>query len=725
MTIKHTLISSTLIIIFSSLILGALNIYGYKHVISKASLANDFDKEVMYLQMMLRGLNEVIINDGTPESIHVTEKGLNNFEALHTKILRNIQNPEILRTLVEDVSPKWQIIKREITPFLSHYLDVEDEEGMRQVGQLITTTEGVIKIIEEIAETTRDIVNKNSKKSAIIEKFILVVLFTVLFVFAFLSRHVYRSITHPIKELTTIAEGFQKGDLSIMMDESRQDEFGSLARYFNRSTTELSETTQELKSHSAKLTKLNKQLNEEVVERLQAEERIKYMAYHDDLTGLPNRYLFKDRLNVYLNQAARYQKKGAVLFLDIDNFKNINDSLGHTMGDLLLKEVASSLRLSVRASDSVTRQMLFDDKNSTISRLGGDEFTILLTDIESSLDAVKVAQRIMTNMSEPFKLEDNEVFVSISIGIAICPDDGDNVESLLKNADTALFHAKKVGKNNYQFYKAFMNATAQKRLIMESELHKAIDNNEMELYYQPRVHVATGNIVSLEALLRWQCPNKGFIPPFEFIPVAEDTGIIIPLGEWVLNTACRQKKAWEVAGLPPFSVSVNISGKQLQKDNILQTISGALKNSLVNPNQLELEITENVLMNNAKKTIDMISELKEMGLKLSMDDFGTGYSSFSYLQQFALDVIKIDRAFIKDIPDNTGSAAIVTAIISMAHSLNLTVVAEGVETKEQLDFLANCGCDEIQGYYFSKPLPTDQITALLNNSMNMYSGLKA
>jgi diguanylate cyclase (GGDEF)-like protein len=428
---------------------------------------------------------------------------------------------------------------------------------------------------------------------------------------------------------------------------------------------------------------------------------------------------------MYITQVKRNKKRGAILFIDIDNFKNVNDSLGHTFGDMFLKEVAEKINSSVRETDSVSQQDMNYDTSSTIARLGGDEFTILLSDIKSSQDAARVAQRLMIAMSQPFQLEDHEVFVTVSIGISIAPEDGENTEDLLKNADTALYHAKNQGKNNYQFYKKFMNASARKRLAVENELYRAIENKEMQLYYQPRINVITGNVVSLEALLRWENTDKGFIPPSEFIPIAEETGLIIPLGEWVLNTACRQKKDWEALELPPFSISVNISGKQFQQEKFIKTVSDVIQDSLIDPRDLELEITENVLMQNAGKTVDMLSELKEMGLQLSMDDFGTGYSSFSYLKQFPLDILKVDRSFVKDIPEKLESCTIVNAIISMAHSLNLTVVAEGVETKKQLVYLSNLRCDEIQGFYYSKPLSVDQITAFLENSMNLHATLHA
>jgi diguanylate cyclase (GGDEF)-like protein len=704
MTIKQKIILSTVIIITTSLLLGLVCFYGYKHVTSKASLSNDLDKEVMYLQMMLRGLNEVLVNGGTPDSIQIAREGRNGYDEIHNRLMARTEETEILRQIRGHCKPLWQKIKKDLSPFFEHYIDLEDDDSLIRAGKLISETEEIINHVNVLAEETRAVVDENSRKSEIIEKVIISILVIILSIFVLLSNHVYRAIAHPIEDLTHIAEGFNEGNLSIMMNESRKDEFGILAKYFNRSTTKLNDATNKLKKHSEELTKLNEQLQKEVIERELAEKHIKHLAYHDSLTGLPNRYLFKDRLKMYITQVKRNKKRGAILFIDIDNFKNVNDSLGHTFGDMFLKEVAEKINSSVRETDSVSQQDMNYDTSSTIARLGGDEFTILLSDIKSSQDAARVAQRLMIAMSQPFQLEDHE---------------------LLKNADTALYHAKKQGKNNYQFYKKFMNASARKRLAVENELYRAIENKEMQLYYQPRINVITGNVVSLEALLRWENTDKGFIPPSEFIPIAEETGLIIPLGEWVLNTACRQKKAWEALELPPFSISVNISGKQFQQEKFIKTVSDVIQDSLIDPRDLELEITENVLMQNAGKTVDMLSELKEMGLQLSMDDFGTGYSSFSYLKQFPLDILKVDRSFVKDIPEKLESCTIVNAIISMAHSLNLTVVAEGVETKKQLVYLSNLRCDEIQGFYYSKPLSVDQITAFLENSMNLHATLHA
>jgi diguanylate cyclase (GGDEF)-like protein len=704
MTIKKKFFLSTVLCITTLFTIGLIILYGYHYVTSKASLANDFYKESMYLQMMLRGLNELIINAGTPSELRTQKEGMEGFDEIHTRLLTEMKDPDMRRILIEEIDPEWKVIKADIQQFRQHYVDLEDDPPRIQADKLIIKTEYIIKLVRDLADKTHFVVNENPKKSAIVEKVIVIFLFAIILLSPLLAYQIYNSITRPIGELANIAERFNKGDLSIMMDESRRDEFGSLAKCFNRSTLKLNQTT--------------KELQKEIAERKQSEEVVSHMAHHDNLTGLPNRYLFLDRLNMQMAHVKRHKTKAALLFLDIDDFKRINDTLGHNAGDLLLKILADKIKQCIRATDTISRQTTYDVATSTVARLGGDEFTILLTDIRDSQNAAIAVQRLMETISHPFKIGGNEIVITLSIGIAVCPDDGDNADTLLKNADAAMYHAKNQGKNNFQFYKKSMNALFRKRLIMENDLRKAIENNDLLLYYQPRIDVRTGNIVSMEALVRWKKPDKGLISPAEFIPVAEDTGLIIRMGKWILKTACEQNKAWQKSGLLPRCVSVNISGKQFQKENFITTISNVLEDSSLDTRYLELEVTESVLMYNAKKTVDMLKALNERGIRLSMDDFGTGYSSFSYLKRFPLDVIKIDKSFIDDIPEKSETAAIVTAIISMAHSLNLRVVAEGVETSQQLSFLRNNECDEFQGYYFSRPLPAEEFAKLLEEPMH-------
>ena len=445
------------------------------------------------------------------------------------------------------------------------------------------------------------------------------------------------------------------------------------------------------------------------IERKRAEEQIFRMAFYDSLTELPNRVLFQDRLKQAISYAERNNRLLAVLFLDIDNFKRINDTFGHHIGDELLKGCAERLTGVLRKSDAVSRQIMPD----LFARLGGDEFTVLLTEIRDTKDAARVARRILNVLSRPFVINNRELFVSTSIGIVIYPSDGKDVDSLLKNADAAMYHAKGNGKNNYQYYMESMNASALEMLTLENDLRRAIEREEFILYYQPRMHIRTGKISGLEALIRWVHPEKGLIQPATFIHLAEETNLITYIDEWVLKNAFRQGAVWQKSGYPSLYLSVNISGTQFKHDTLLDIVTESLSESGLNPHNLELEITESVLMQNAKSTLSVLYELKRMGLNLSMDDFGTGYCSFSYLKSFPLDIIKIDRTFITDINKTKADAAIVKAIIAMSHTLKLKVVAEGVETDEQLSLLREMGCDEMQGYLLSRPLPAEEINAFL------------
>jgi diguanylate cyclase (GGDEF)-like protein len=448
------------------------------------------------------------------------------------------------------------------------------------------------------------------------------------------------------------------------------------------------------------------------IERKRTEEQILYMAYYDNLTGLPNSRLFKDRLQQAMMHVARHQRLSAVLFLDLDNFKYINDTLGHTIGDLLLKEVADRLQKCLRKSDSVAYPKA-DDPNDTVSRLGGDEFIILLLEIKQAEDAAKVAQRVLETLSLRFMMDRNEVYITASIGIAVYPFDGEDIDALLKNADTAMYHAKGRGKNNYQFYKQSMNAAALTKLTLEGSLRKALDRGEFLLHYQPQMDIRTKKIVGMEALIRWQHPERGLVPPLEFIPLAEEIGLIIPISEWVLRAVCAQNKAWQEEGFHPIRVSANLSSQHFKHPSLVPAIVKALDDTGLSPRYLEIEITESIFMENIKEVISRVNEIKSRGIRLTMDDFGTGYSSLSYLKNLPLDAIKIDRSFVKDIQTDPGSAAIVKAIIAMSNSLNLDVVAEGVETEQQLSFLLEQGCNKMQGYLLSRPLPPQEASKFL------------
>lgn len=437
----------------------------------------------------------------------------------------------------------------------------------------------------------------------------------------------------------------------------------------------------------------------DITERKRTEEKIHQMAYFDRLTGLPNRSLFQDRLSIALEQAQREGHELAVMFIDLDRFKFVNDTLGHTMGDYLLQEVAGRLQSCLLKGDTVSRQ-------------GGDEFCVFLPRITQELIA-ETAQKMIGVVGNSYQLAGHEVYITPSIGISLSPYDGSDVETLMKNADVAMYRAKELGRNNYQFYTTDMNETVNQRLELEKELRRAIEQEEFELHYQPQVQIETGELIGFEALIRWNHGKKGYVQPDHFIPLAEETGLIIPITEWVLRTACRQNKLWQEKGFPCVPVAVNLSAFHLQVPNFIPTVSKILKESQLDPCYLELEITERGAMENAVENIEKLKALKAMGIRISIDDFGTGYSSLSYLKRFPIDTLKIDRSFISDL-ESTETAMIVKTIIALAQSLKLKVIAEGVETSGQLDFLKHHLCDEAQGYLFSKPMAVEDIEESLS-----------
>jgi diguanylate cyclase len=443
-----------------------------------------------------------------------------------------------------------------------------------------------------------------------------------------------------------------------------------------------------------------------------AQDAISQMAYYDDLTSLPNRRLFKLRLQAALREAALQDKLMAVMFLDLDRFKNVNDSLGHTTGDLLLKHVASRLTSAL-------------PEGAILARMGGDEFTLLLPQIAHEEEAVHAAKLILEAFEQPLRFDLHEFHLSTSVGVALFPRDGEDDTTLLKNADTAMYHAKENGRNNFQIYSKTMNATILEQLQLEQRLHHALENEEFVLYYQPQVNVQRGEMIGMEALIRWKHPEHGLISPAMFIPIAENTGLIEPIGDWVLRTACRQMKSWQEQGLRPARVAVNLSARQFQRPNFVDQIANILDETGLEPEFLELEVTESLAMTHADRAISTLHDLKKLGVKLSIDDFGTGYSSLNYLKRFPIDTLKIDRSFVGDITSNTGDATIVTTIIAMAHTLQLTVIAEGVENEEQMQFLYDQGCDEMQGFLFSLPLQAEDLKKLLQaeDAPRIYRGI--
>lgn len=451
---------------------------------------------------------------------------------------------------------------------------------------------------------------------------------------------------------------------------------------------------------------------QDITERKRAEEQIRTLAYYDTLTDLPNRIMFKEHLGKALARSRRRNTLIAILILDLDRFKRINDTLGHTLGDQLLREVANRLVHSVRKEDMISRHV-YDESAASVARLGGDEFAIMLADVESVQIAAKVARRTLDLLSAPISLEKQEVFATASIGITVFPFDGEDVETLLKNADTAMYHAKSEGRNNYQYYTKSMNASAFENLALENSLRRALEREEFVLYYQPQVDIDSGKIVGVEALIRWIHPEMGLISPVQFIPLALETGLITQMDEWGLRVACLQNKAWQEMGLPPICMSVNVSSHQFRQKDLTKTVARILSETRLDPRYLDIELTESTIMENAEETVNTLHALKDMGIRLSVDDFGTGYSSLSYLKRFPLDTVKIDRSFIKDITTDPDDEALTRAILAMSNSLKLKVIAEGVETATQLRFLAANGCDEFQGYLFSRPIAADEITKLL------------
>ena len=435
-------------------------------------------------------------------------------------------------------------------------------------------------------------------------------------------------------------------------------------------------------------------LQQEIMRVKTSEANFTHLAQHDALTNLPNRLLVSDRVEQAIGQARRYQRRAALLFLDLDNFKTINDSLGHDAGDQLLKDVAARLQDAVREMDTVSRQ-------------GGDEFLIVLTDVADLDDISTVAKHVLHAMSQPFSLKGMQIVTSVSIGAALYPEDGDDFSALLKHADLAMYQAKAAGRNAFRFFDARMNADIIERLSIESGLREALSQQQFVLHYQPIVDIHSGRLLAAEALIRWQHPQHGMVGPDKFIPVAENSGLIVEIGEWVLNEACRQMMVWRAAGLPAFVVSVNLSSVQFRRGNLEALVAGALQRYGLPAGCLELELTESLLLQDSDVFFDMLHRLKALGVKLSIDDFGTGYSNLSYLQRFHVDKLKIDQSFVRKLQDSSPDLAIVTAIIQMAKSLQLLTVAEGIEDDATRSVLAQLGCDQGQGYWFARPLTAD------------------
>ena len=463
-----------------------------------------------------------------------------------------------------------------------------------------------------------------------------------------------------------------------------------------------------VRERTVDLVRTNETLQAEIDERKRTEEDLAYLSHHDQLTGLANRTMFQIRLTRALARASRNRQIVGVMFMDLDRFKSISETFGHTVGDLFLKAVAKRLEGCMRDTD-------------TVGRWGGDEFTFILEGISDIQYVTAAAERVVQTMDAPFNLEGHEVFATTSIGITVYPHDGDDMDTLTKNADAAMYRAKDRGRNNYQFYAPEMNAKALERLSLESSLRRALERDEFLIYYQPRVDINTGLVVGMEGLLRWNNAELGMVSPDQFIPLAEETGLIAPIGDWVLRSACSQTREWQREGLTSLKVSVNLSARQFRQKDLTDTVSQVLRDTGLDPDCLELELTEGVLMDDTKASSSTLSDLKALGLGISIDDFGTGYSSLSYLKLFSLDTLKIDQSFVRDITTDPDSAAIANSVIALARSLRLRVVAEGVETEEQLSFLDNQDCDEIQGYLFSPPLAANDFRKLVQSGKGLES----
>lgn len=438
----------------------------------------------------------------------------------------------------------------------------------------------------------------------------------------------------------------------------------------------------------------------EITELKLSEERLNYLAHHDPLTGLPNRLLFQDRLEQGVLQAQRRKSMIAVMFLDLDRFKLINDTLGHPIGDELLVAVAERLRRCARETD-------------TIARLGGDEFAVILSSLTREKDVEHVAQKIIQALSSVFCVGGHEVFVTTSIGITFYPGLNNDRSKLLEQADVAMYHAKKHGRNNYQYYTADMNAAAYERLMLETNLRRALEREEFRLYYQPQIDVQSGSVTGVEALIRWQSPELGLVSPGEFIPLLEETGLIVPVGEWVIATACRQMKEWLDAGYPAMTMAVNLSARQFHQADLVERIAQILQELSLPPELLELELTESMVMESVDSAVEILHKLKRMGVKVAIDDFGTGVSSLGYLKHFPIDTLKISHDFVLNLPRDSVDASIASAVINLARNMQLSSVAEGVENSEQMDFLSAQDCERLQGYLFSRPVPAENIAELL------------
>lgn len=541
-----------------------------------------------------------------------------------------------------------------------------------------------------------------------------------------LAFRLQRFISRPIKRLVEVARRISsEKNYALRVEGAGDDELGRLIQSFNDMLDQIQARDRQLERHrdtldeevqtrTLELEKAVVDLQDEIEQREKAEERIRFLAYYDVLTGLPNRQLLRERLDRAIADGRHDGGKPlALLFLDLDRFKEVNDSYGHATGDELLEQVADRIVGCVRGSDQVTRP----DGGTTVSRQGGDEFTVLLTGLQGHHDASRVARRILEALQEPFALPEGDVVIGASIGIAIHPDDGEDSDTLIKHADTAMYHAKGAGRNDFEYFSESMKLEAVRKLTLEAELRRALEEEQFELVYQPIVSLETEMIVGVEALLRWDHPERGRLRPGDFIAVAEETGLIVPIGEWVLDRACHQAAEWERQGLRPIRIAVNVSTRQFRKGSLLDAAEAALAASGLSPERLEIEVTESTMLQNEEEAIRVLRELRSRGVRVALDDFGTGYSSLSHLRRLPLDSLKIDQSFVQALADAPERDSIVSAIIAMGHGLGLTTVGEGVEDEGQLFVLRVKSCDEVQGNLLAGPLAPQAIPEALDRPL--------
>lgn len=573
------------------------------------------------------------------------------------------------------------------------YQDPQDVASTQQAyttGKIVTfTTESngkkVLKSFIPLQSEKREVVSVVTDYTIISQTlhqqliYDLIISIATLFVVLISSYMLAGYIVKPVQNILRKVNDISNGNFDIDMKIGRSDELGSLDEHINKMSRNLQASNRELHAKN---------------------QQILYQAYHDPLTNLPNRRLFTETLLQVLATDHDEEHQAAVMFVDLDRFKNINDSLGHNIGDALLLQVA--VRLCGVLQDQ-----------AQIYRVGGDEFTILLSHVRERQEATTIAQTVIHALATPFSVDGYELYVSPSIGISFYPADGSTMDILVKNADTAMYIAKDCGGNTYRVYDPVMNESAVEQMTLESQLRKAIERDELRMYYQPKYDLRSGRISGMEALVRWYHQDRGFISPGKFIPLAEESGLIAPIGEWILNAVCKQNKAWQDAGYQPMRVAVNLSPRQFQHHNLIRTVTRVLEETGLSPEWLEIEITENVLLHNTEEILATLQTLKEMGIHISIDDFGTGFSSLNYLKRFPIDSLKIDQSFVRDITVPSANKEIISAVIRLGHSLQLNVIAEGVENEEELDFLRNEECDQIQGYLFSRPLPVEEFEALM------------